>query len=134
MKDSAIISGNINIVVAATPYSIEPVSNIAFLFSPGIPVIMKNYTVISNGEDIIIRACMKPICTLINPLDSVNINTKKSHPAAVERSDICVVEAAGVVAESAVAFVLADSFLEKFGGDSLLDIKANYKTYLKRIR
>ncbi len=88
---------------------------------------------VSNGEDIIIRACMKPICTLINPLDSVNINTKKSHPAAVERSDTCVVEAAGVVAESAVAFVLTDAFLEKFGGDALTDIKANYNIYMKRI-
>src|SRR3989304_8584468 len=53
MKDSAIISGNINIVAATTPYSVEPVGNIAFLLSPGIPVIMENYTVISNGEDII---------------------------------------------------------------------------------
>jgi len=88
---------------------------------------------VSNGEDIIIRACMKPISTLINPLGSVNINTKKSHPAAVQRSDTCVVEAAGVVAESAVAFILADAFLEKFGADSLLDIKANFKAYIKRI-
>ena len=89
---------------------------------------------ISNGEDIVIRACMKPICTLMSPLDSVNIKTKKSAKASVERSDICVVEAAGVVAESSVAFVLADASLEKFGSDALADIKANYKNYLKRIR
>jgi chorismate synthase len=76
---------------------------------------------------------MKPICTLMNPLDSVNINTKKSSKAATERSDTCVVEAAGVVAESAVAFVLADAFLEKFGADSLKDIKDSYQNYLKRI-
>jgi chorismate synthase len=88
---------------------------------------------ISNGEDIILRACMKPICTLMNPLDSVNINTKKYSKAATERSDTCVVEAAGVVAESAVAFVLADAFLEKFGADSLKDIKGSYQNYLKRI-
>jgi len=88
---------------------------------------------ISNGEDIIIRACMKPISTLMNPLDSVNIKTKKSARAATERSDTCVVEAAGVVAESAAAFVLAGAFLEKFGSDSLVDIKANFKNYIKRI-
>jgi chorismate synthase len=89
---------------------------------------------ISNGEDIILRACMKPISTLLNPLDSVNINTKKTAKAAVQRSDICVVEAAGVVAESALAYVLADALLEKFGCDSLKDIKDNYKNYLKRLR
>jgi chorismate synthase len=88
---------------------------------------------ISNGEDIILRACMKPICTLMNPLDSVNIKTKRSSKAATERSDTCVVEAAGVVAESAAAFVLADLFLEKFGSDSLKDIKGSYQNYLKRI-
>ena len=89
---------------------------------------------ISNGEDIIIRACMKPICTLMDPLDSVNIKTKKNARAATERSDTCVVEAAGVVAEGATAFVLACAFLDKFGCDSLVDIKANFKNYIKRIR
>jgi len=89
---------------------------------------------ISNGEDIVLRACMKPICTLMNPLDSVNIITKKIAKAAVERSDICVVEAAGVVAESATAYVLADAFLEKFGSDALKDIKRVYQVYLKRIK
>ncbi len=89
---------------------------------------------ISNGEEIILRGCMKPISTLINPLDSVNIQTKKSAKAAVERSDICVVESAGVVAESVTAFVLAEAFLEKFGADCLIDIKVSYKNYLKRIR
>jgi chorismate synthase len=88
---------------------------------------------ISNGEDIILRACMKPISTLMKPLDSVNIITKKPSKAAVERSDICVVESAGVIAESACAYVLADAFLEKFGSDSLEDIKTSYKNYLKRI-
>ncbi|MBN2831242.1 MAG: chorismate synthase [Candidatus Omnitrophica bacterium] len=88
---------------------------------------------ISNGEDIILRACMKPICTLMKPLDSVNIKTKKPSKAAVERSDICVVSAAGVVAESACAFVLTDLMLDKFGSDSLRDIKENYRNYLKRI-
>lgn len=88
---------------------------------------------ISNGNAIILRACMKPISTLMKPLDSVNINTKKSAKAATERSDICVVEAAGVVAESAAAFVLAQAFLAKFGSDCLTDIKESYSSYLKRI-
>ena len=77
---------------------------------------------------------MKPISTLLQPLDSVNVSSKRSAKAAVERTDICVVEAAGVVAESAVAFVLADAFLEKFGGDNLSDIKMALRNYLKRIK
>jgi len=89
---------------------------------------------ISNGQDIIIRACMKPICTLLRPLDSVNITTKRPGKAAVERSDICVVEAAGVIAESAVAYILADAFLEKFGPDSLSEIKTTYANFLKKLR
>jgi len=88
---------------------------------------------ISNGEDIVLGACMKPISTLINPLDSVNIITKKPAKASVERSDICVVESAGVIAESVCAYVLADAFLEKFASDALSDIKDNYQNYLKRI-
>jgi len=89
---------------------------------------------VSNGQDIIIRGCMKPISTLLNPLDSVNILTKKSAKASVERSDICVVEAAGVIAESACAYVLADAFLEKFGSDNLSDIKKSFQEYLRRIK
>ncbi|HNX80836.1 MAG TPA: chorismate synthase [Candidatus Omnitrophota bacterium] len=88
---------------------------------------------ISNGEDIVVRACMKPICTLMSPLDSVHIKTRKPSKANTERSDVCVVEAAGVVAEAACAYVLADAFLEKFGSDSLPDIRGAYKQYRKRI-
>jgi chorismate synthase len=88
---------------------------------------------ISNGQAIILRACMKPISTLMRPLDSVHIHTKKPAKAAVERSDTCVVESAGVVAEAACALVLADAFLEKFGSDSLRDIKNSYANYKKRI-
>jgi len=88
---------------------------------------------ISNGQEIILRGCMKPISTLLRPLDSVHIQSKKSAKAAVERSDICVVESAGVVAEGSCALVLADAFLEKFGADSLSDIKDAYKNYLERI-
>jgi chorismate synthase len=88
---------------------------------------------ISNGSNIVVRACMKPISTLMRPLDSVNLLTRRPAKASVQRSDICVVEAAGVIAESAMAFVLADAFLEKFGSDCLGDIKDNYRNYLKRI-
>ncbi|MFH0790364.1 MAG: chorismate synthase [Candidatus Omnitrophota bacterium] len=87
----------------------------------------------SNGEEIIIHACMKPIATLLKPLDSVNILTKKAGKAGVERSDICAVESAGVIGEAGCAFVLADAFLEKFTGDALDDIKGSYKNYIKRI-
>jgi chorismate synthase len=88
---------------------------------------------VSNGEDIVLRACMKPISTLINPLDSVNIKTGKPSKAAVERTDTCVVGSAGVVAEGACAYALAELFLDKFGSDSIADIKLNYNNYLGRI-
>jgi chorismate synthase len=89
---------------------------------------------ISNGEDIILRACMKPIATLMNPLASINVVTKKVSKAATERSDTSVVSAAGVVAEAVCAYVLADALLEKFGSDNLADIKKSYDNYLKRIK
>lgn len=88
---------------------------------------------VTNGEDIIVRAAMKPISTLLNPLNSVDLKTKKASKAHIERSDVAAVEAAAVIGEAAVAFELARAFLEKFGHDSLVDIKAAYKTYLKRI-
>lgn len=85
----------------------------------------------SNGEAIIIRAAMKPIPTLMTPLDSVDVLTKKPFKAVKERSDVCAVPSAGVVAESAVAFTLAQALLEKFGNDSLKDINTNYKSYTR---
>jgi len=88
---------------------------------------------ISNGEEIILSACMKPISTLMNPLDSVNINTGNPGKAATERSDTCAVESAAVVAEAVCAYTLVEAFLEKFGGDSISDIKHSYSGYLKRI-
>ncbi len=89
---------------------------------------------ISNGEDLVMRACMKPISTLLEPLDSVNIKTRKKSKAAVERSDISVTEAAGVVAEAVTAFVLTAAMLEKFGCDSLSEIKENLQNFLKKTR
>ena len=67
---------------------------------------------------------MKPIATLMKPLRSVDLNTLTDAPAAIERSDVCAVPAAAVVGEAMVAFVLADAFLEKFGGDSIDEIRA----------
>ena len=89
---------------------------------------------ISNGENIILRAAMKPISTLMKPLMSVNIKTKKPGRAATERADVCVVEAAGVVAEAVVALEIARAFAEKFGGDSIVEMKRNYAEYLKQVK
>ena len=82
---------------------------------------------ITNGEDIVLRCCMKPISTLVSPLESVNINTKRRARASVFRSDICVVEAAGVVAESMVGFEVAAAFLDRFGSDSIAQIRKSVK-------
>ena len=88
----------------------------------------------TNGETIIMRAAMKPIPTLYKPLKSVDIGTKKPYKASVERSDVCAVPAASVIGEAVVAIELADAFLEKFGGDSIKEIKRNYRGYLKQLR
>jgi chorismate synthase len=78
----------------------------------------------SNGEDIIVRGAMKPIPTLTNGLNTVNIKTKETVKASAERSDVCAVPAACVVAEAVVAIEIANAFLEKFGGDSIEEIKS----------
>jgi chorismate synthase len=89
---------------------------------------------ISNGEDIVVRGYLKPISTLRRPLESVTYETRESTKAAYERSDVCVVPAAGVAAEAMVAFVMARLALEKFGGDSAVELKRNYDGYLEQIR
>lgn len=86
----------------------------------------------SNGQPIICTVATKPIPTLIKPLDSVDIKSKSNTQAHFERSDICVVPAAGVVLESMLAYILADTFLEKFGSDNINDISDNYKNYLTK--
>jgi len=88
---------------------------------------------ISNGEDIIVRATVKPIATLANPLPSVDLRSGEKTKAHYERSDICAVPAAGVIAEAMLAVVLADACLEKFGGDNLKETLANYRNYLSNI-
>ncbi len=87
----------------------------------------------SNGMPIIIRAAMKPIPTLKNPLASVDITSKKKFKAAYERSDTCAVPAASIIGEAVAATVIADAFLDKFGGDSMKEIKRNYRGYLKQL-
>ncbi len=89
---------------------------------------------ISNGMPIILRAAMKPIPTLRTPLSSVDIISKKPFKAAYERSDVCAVPAASVVGEAMTALVIADYFLEKFGGDSMGEVMRNYEGYLRQIK
>ncbi len=89
---------------------------------------------VSNGEDIVVRGYLKPISTLRQPLESVRFDTREATSASYERSDICVVPAAGVAAEAMVALVLANLAREKFGGDSLLELKRNFDGYIEQIR
>jgi chorismate synthase len=88
---------------------------------------------IANGEPIVVRAAMKPLPTLMRPLDSVDLATGEPAQALVERSDVQAVEALSVVAEAAVAFELARAALEKLGGDALVDVRAAHDAYLARI-
>lgn len=88
----------------------------------------------SNGEDIVVRGYMKPISTLMDGLNTIDIDTKKQVKASSERSDICAVPAAGVVGEAMLAFVIARSFLDKFGSDSLAEINRNYKGYIAGLK
>ncbi len=88
----------------------------------------------STGNDIVLRIAMKPIPTLMKPLQSVDLKTKQAYNAHVERSDVTAVPACSVIAEAVVAPVIANAFLEKFGSDTIIDIKNNYKDYLERLK
>ncbi len=89
---------------------------------------------ISNGENIVIRAAVKPIATLVSPLPSIDLRSGEATEAHYERSDICIVPAAGVIGEAMLATVLADACLEKFGGDNLKETLAHYRYCLGNIR
>ncbi len=78
---------------------------------------------VTNGQPLVVRVAMKPISTLMRPLDSVNIRTKEATPAHIERSDVCALPAAGVIGEAMLALVLAEAVLEKFGGDAMEEIR-----------
>ncbi len=88
----------------------------------------------SNGSDIVVRVAMKPIPTLYKPLRSVDFKSKRAFEATVERSDACAVPAAAVVGEAVAAFVIAQAMVEKFGGDSLDEMKRNYENYLEYVK
>ncbi len=89
---------------------------------------------ITNGQDIVVRGYLKPISTLRRPLESVDLDTREPALAAYERSDVCVVPAAGVIGEAMVALVLAGAMVEKFGGDSLTEARRNFDGYIQQVR
>jgi chorismate synthase len=89
---------------------------------------------ISNGEDVVVRGYLKPISTLRKPLESVRFDTREATSASYERSDICVVPAGGVAAEAMVAITLAGAAAQKFGGDSVLEMKRNFDQYIEQIK
>ncbi|PYT15029.1 MAG: chorismate synthase [Acidobacteria bacterium] len=88
----------------------------------------------TNGQDVVVRGMLKPISTLRRPLESVDLATRQPALAAYERSDVCVVPAAGVIGEAMVALVLAGAALEKFGGDSLGETRRNFEGYLEQVK
>jgi chorismate synthase len=88
----------------------------------------------TNGRPVVVRGAMKPISTLGKPLASIDLNTKQPSEAGWERSDISAIGAASVVMENVIAFEIARAFLEKFGGDSMTEIRANYDNYLATAR
>jgi chorismate synthase len=85
---------------------------------------------VTNGEPLDLRVAIKPISTMLNPMDSIDLKTKEKVKAHYERSDICVVPAAGVIGEAMAALTLTEAFLEKFGGDSMPEVERNYRGYL----
>ena len=89
---------------------------------------------VTNGEELRVTGFMKPIATLMKPLRSVDLTSLEEAPAAIERSDVCAVPAAAVVAEAMVALVLADAVLDRFGGDSMADLVARVTSADGKIR
>ena len=87
----------------------------------------------TTGERLVSRVAMKPLSSLTRPLDSVDIETGAPTQAVRERSDVCAVPAAGIVGEAMVSIVIADAMREKFGGDSLAEMRDNYDSYLERV-
>jgi chorismate synthase len=85
---------------------------------------------ITNGEQLVLRASMKPISTLMRPLGTVEMQTREPAQAVAERSDVTAVPAMGVIAEAMTAFIVAQAMLEKFGGDSLTETRRNYESYV----
>ncbi|HSS60875.1 MAG TPA: chorismate synthase [Candidatus Limnocylindrales bacterium] len=88
---------------------------------------------VTNGEPIDLRVAIKPISTMKKPMQSIDLKTKEKTEAHYERSDVCVVPAAGIIGEAVVALTLADAFLEKFGGDSMPELERNYRSFMESI-
>ena len=88
----------------------------------------------TTGEPLRVRVAFKPLSTLMRPLRSADIRTKAESVGNTERSDVCAIPAAAVIAEAVVAFELANAFVEKFGGDSRAEIARNYEGYLEQVR
>jgi chorismate synthase len=88
----------------------------------------------TNGQPLVVRAAKKPISTLRKPLESINLKTHQPESASYERSDVCAVSAASVIVENVVAFEVAAALVEKFGGDSVMEMKARYELFLKMAR
>jgi chorismate synthase len=88
----------------------------------------------TNGQPLVVRAAKKPISTLRRPLESINLATKEPESAEYERSDVCAVSAASVIVENVVAFVVAQALVEKFGNDSLAEMRGRYEMFLDMAR
>jgi chorismate synthase len=88
----------------------------------------------TNGQPLVVRAAKKPISTLRKPLDSINLRTKEAEAAEYERSDVCAVSAASVIVENVVAFEVARALVEKFGNDSVEEMKARAELFMKMAR
>ena len=88
----------------------------------------------TTGEPLKVRVAFKPLSTLMRPLRSVDIHTKAKAVGTIERSDVCAVPAAAVIAEEVVAFEIANAFLEKFGGDSIAEVTRNSQGYCEQVR
>jgi chorismate synthase len=88
----------------------------------------------TSGAALAVRVAFKPLSTLMSPLHSVDLRSKTEAMATIERSDVCAIPAAAVIAENVVAFEVARAFLEKFGGDSLVEIRRNFDGYLEQVR
>lgn len=88
----------------------------------------------TNGQPVVVKGTMKPISTLLRGMPSVDLNTKAEQQSQYERSDVCAVSAAGVVMENVVAFEIARLALDKFGGDSITELRQNYENFLRLAR
>ena len=88
----------------------------------------------TNGQSLILRAAKKPISTLRKPLDSIRMADREAHRASYERSDVCAISAAAIIVEHVVAFEVAAAFVDKFGGDSIVEMKARYELFLEMAR